>query len=89
MRGQGRPRFSYFTNIDIPESFIVLLSPEKSARLFLWKEVKLSPEYNMRKLLKVDNLLPPLRHSPKTCRRRTTSIMFSRQNDARPRARTT
>ena len=32
-------------------------------RLFILKEVKPSPDSKMIKLLKIDNLFPPLRHS--------------------------
>ena len=36
---------------------------KKLIRLFILKEVKLSPDSKMRKLLTFDNLFPPLRHS--------------------------
>ena len=45
---------------DIPESFILLFSPTKIVRLFIPKEVKPSPDSKMTKLLKFDNLFPPL-----------------------------
>ena len=54
------------------------LSPE---RLFFFKEVKPSHVCKMIKLLKFQNLLPPLR-PPKTRSKITTAIAFCRRKDA-------
>ena len=45
------------------EIFNVLFSPERLSQLFLWKEVKPSPDHKIIKLLTFDKLLLPLRHS--------------------------
>ena len=58
--------FVYSQKIHTPESFIVLFSPEKSARFFLLKEVKPSSDRKMVKLLTFENLFLPLRHSSET-----------------------
>ena len=47
-----------------PESFILLFSPKQLVwLLFMLKEVKLSSDSKMIKLLTFDNLFPSLRHS--------------------------
>jgi len=56
----------YSQKIDTPESFIVLFSSEKSARLFLLKEFKPSPDRKMVKLPTFEHLFLPLRHSSET-----------------------
>ena len=68
--------FVYSPKIDTPESFIVVFSPEKSARLFLLKEVKPSPDRKMVKLLTFENLSLPLRHSSETRRKMATASTF-------------
>ena len=68
--------FMYSQKIDTSESFIVLFSPEKSARLFFLKEVKPSPDRKMVKLLTFENLFLPLRHSSETHRKMTTASTF-------------
>ena len=45
------------------EIFNVLFSPERLSQLFLWKEVKPSPDHKIIKLLTFDNLFLLLRHS--------------------------
>ena len=45
------------------EIFNVLFSPERLSQLFLWKEVKPSPDHKIIKLLTFDKLFLPLRHS--------------------------
>ena len=59
-------------------------SQKKLARLFILKEVKLSPNGKMMKLHTFDNLFPPPTNDirAKTRSRMTTAIMFCRQNDA-------
>ena len=66
-------------------------SQKKLARLFILKEVKLSPNGKMMKLHTFDNLFPPPTNDirAKTRNRMTTAIMFSRQNDAGSRASNT
>ena len=79
--------FAYSQNRYIKESFIVLFSPEKLARLFLLKEFKPSPDRKTRKLPTVHNLLPAI--LTKTRSRKMTATTFSRQNYAGSRASTT
>ena len=53
-----------FSKKEIPESFISLFFHQKTlVRFLILKEVKPSPDRKMIKLLAVDNLFPPLRHS--------------------------
>ena len=51
---------------DIPESFVIRFSLEKSTRLFLLKEVKLSQDRKMIKVLEhfsdILSLFPPLQY---------------------------
>ena len=68
--------FVYSQKIHTPESFIVLFSSEKSARFFLLKEVKPSPDRKMVKLPTFENLFLPLRHSSETRRKMTTASTF-------------
>ena len=53
----------YSRKILNPESLIVLFSSENLVKLSLLANVKPFPGRNMIKLLKSDNLFPPLRHS--------------------------
>ena len=65
-------------------------SPQTLLLLSLLKEVKPSPDRQMITFLTFDNLSPPLLYIlPKTRRRMTTAITFSRQNDACSPASTT
>ena len=68
-----------------PKGFILLFfSQKKLARLFILKEVKLSPNGKMMKLHAFDNLFPPPTNDirAKTRSRMTAAITFFRQNDA-------
>ena len=74
-----------------PKASFYFFSQKKLARLFILKEVKLSPNDKMIKLHTFDNLFPPPTNDirAKTRSRMTTAIMFSRQNDAGSRASNT
>ena len=63
--------FAYSLKMNIVESFIVLLSPQKVLHLFLLNEVKLSPYRKTVKFLTFDNLFSQLRHSRLACSRMT------------------
>ena len=81
--------FGYSQKIDIPERFIVPFLTG-TVRLFLLEGLKPPHDHKIIKLLTFETFYPPLRHSRYTARvRMTTTITFSRQNDAGSCARTT
>ena len=68
--------FRVFSKNRHPGKLYCRFSSEKSARYFLLKEVKPSPDRKMVKLLTFENLFLPLRHSSETRRKMTTTSTF-------------
>ena len=62
-RGQDldiRFLFVFSQKVDSRKASLYLFSPKKLARLFLMKDVKISPDRKVIKFLPFDNLFPPL-----------------------------
>ena len=68
--------FRVFSKNRHPGKLYCRFSSETSARYFLLKEVKPSPDRKMVKLLTFENLFLPLRHSSETRRKMTTASTF-------------